>query len=1042
MKPIKLRLKYFGPYVDETIDFREFSDAPVFLISGNTGTGKTTIFDAMCFALFGQTSGGERAAEQMRSDFANDDQLTEVNFFFEDQKKIYQITRSPKQTVSTKRGKGLTTRSAKVSLIYSNDSGDKREIDKINQANTFICDLLNLTAQQFSQIVLLPQGQFRNFLTADSNDKETVLRELFGTDFYQRFVEDIGEKAKQRRAGTQQQLIRLRSLQENAKFDDTKKPSLDEPVPDWLEELCAVISHEKAELSELTKHYQDNEHTKGKLERTYQSQQELLRDQHRLAELRQEKVKLKDEEPQIENLRKHLHDLKWADRKRAALKELTDTHNLLQELQAKQETAAVSRQSLRETLTKNEEDKKELEQTEPQIKDYQGQVERLRDKVSLYQEVELLSDKHAHLLGTAKKTRQRYIQTVADLKEIRHRQELVSEKMKQYSDLHRQGIRLQQQQDQVSELNNQMSEITEALHKQESAQNEVAEWKRQLKRSKELAHRAEEESNKLELQYYKDQIVLLAEKLEPGAPCPVCGSTEHPHPAVSTAIAEPVGKEQVKQAQEKKQAAWAAVKTKEGSIQTRTDYINQWAQEIKNQQQQLGVQLADSKAGDRESVVYAIKRAEVKLEQEQHDYRSRIKEQEKATTELADLQTQQAALDKEEKEANNNFHLANVKEQKTLIEYEQKKDLLPVDFSSSKQLKDQLARWSQQIEQHQQQKTENQDQLNEVSRNLAAVNAGIKDRTERLEETEKKHTAVSQELNQQCAAYKKGMDLQQLRSLCEKQGTIKIVRDQIQEYQDKVTVNQTSQSQLIEQIAGRPEPNVTETSTKIDALEQKQNDLFQHRSSAAHKFHGNEETYHRVAEIWRQYQNALSEDQQWDQLAAVVGGKGKLKLNMERYVLQSYFTEVLEVANQRFAELTSGRYSFCLDEDTGSYASNTGLELNVYDDNAGKIRSVHTLSGGESFIAALCLALALGEVVSAQAGGVNVEALFIDEGFGSLDTDSLQMALDALRAIEGKNRLIGIISHVSELQAEIPDQLHVVSNNGRSHIEYKHEFEQ
>jgi len=178
------------------------------------------------------------------------------------------------------------------------------------------------------------------------------------------------------------------------------------------------------------------------------------------------------------------------------------------------------------------------------------------------------------------------------------------------------------------------------------------------------------------------------------------------------------------------------------------------------------------------------------------------------------------------------------------------------------------------------------------------------------------------------------------------------------------------------------------------------------------------------------------------QLSAVANGSGQQKLSLERFVLQTYLQKVLATGNTRLRQLTGGRYQFQLDEAVGTYRNGTGLEINIYDDNAGKVRSVHTLSGGESFIAALSLALALAEVIQNQAGGIKIDALFIDEGFGSLDEDALAMAMEALQTVEGQSRMIGIISHVSELEEQLPAQLQVIPNgDGESHVQYQLEFD-
>ena len=197
--------------------------------------------------------------------------------------------------------------------------------------------------------------------------------------------------------------------------------------------------------------------------------------------------------------------------------------------------------------------------------------------------------------------------------------------------------------------------------------------------------------------------------------------------------------------------------------------------------------------------------------------------------------------------------------------------------------------------------------------------------------------------------------------------------------------------------------------------------------------------YEKVHKILLAQADKLAELSQLKELVDAISGKGEQKLGFERYILQTYLQEVLVTANERLTQLTNGRYELCLNEEIGRGASSTGLELDIYDEHAGKRRSVHTLSGGESFLAALALALALGEVIQKKSGGIQIEALFVDEGFGSLDQNALQSALEILQSIEGQNRMVGIISHVTELQTQLPYQLQVVATGERSTLRYRTE---
>lgn len=1042
MKPIKLRMQNFGPYVDETVDFGDFFDAPVFLISGKTGTGKTTIFDAMCFALFGRTSGGERDAEEMRSDFASDQELTEVSFIFEDHKKSYQITRSPKQTVASRRGNGQTVRAAKVSLIYQDPTGEKREIDKINQANQFINNLLNLTAEQFSQIVLLPQGQFRNFLAADSNDKETVLRELFGTEFYQRFVENIKDRTKERRNAAKQQLAYLHDLQKGANFDEPEKVDPEQPVLDWLDLLAAQLKLQNEQLNKYKAENDVNEQKKTQLDRLYQAQQSLLADQQKLVQYQQEAKKLQEKEAEITKLKKHVQDLEWADQQQGTLKDLTDSAAQQIKLKAEQENGKQRQGELKSALAEIEQKQSMIKANEPQILAFQGKVERLKDKVNLYQEVERLHQQQRRIATQVKLAQEKVANAQKELTESKQKQQELTKKLETYADLHQQALQLQEQKQRVHNFEQHLQELQQSIYKKEQTKQQIADLKKELTELRLAAKAAQDKYNEMDSQYAADQIVLLAARLKPGTPCPLCGSTEHPHPAANVAVAKPVTKQQVQTAQKEAQQAAAAVNTKWGTLEARSNYVDQQSKEIQTQQEKLADNLSLAADSSLDKVVQAIEEKRKQLEQDGQKQEKRQAENDAMTTQLASLQVEQPQIETKGKAAAEKYTQLQITKEKLQTECEQKQAQLPPEYASSRELKSQLDSWQEKISAHQHEKEQVQQQLSSLNEQLAGVESGFRERAKQQAEAIEKHENARQKLVQACLAYNEQMDLRKLTALNSELSTLSQLRDQIQGYQQEVTINQTTQKQLKQRIAGQPQPQIAETKKEIQQLQVKQDELFQKRSLVNHRFNQNKETYQHVSEIWQQYQNELEQDQQWNQLADVVSGKGKLKLNIERYVLQSYFKQVLEVANQRFAELTGGRYSFCLDKKTGSYASNTGLELDIYDDNAGKIRSVHTLSGGESFIAALCLALALGEVVSAQAGGVSVEALFVDEGFGSLDTDSLQVALDALRAIEGENRLIGIISHVTELRTEIPDQLHVLSDNGRSVIKYEHEFEQ
>lgn len=339
MRPLELKLKNFGPYVDETVDFTRFEQAPLFLITGKTGSGKTTIFDAMCYALFNETSGKKRQAFQMRSDFASDKAETSVEFTFEHQGKIYYIKRQPKQVLAGRGGKPVEKK-AKVELIYPGPDEEKLAIQKIPEARRFIDELLHLTAEQFTKVILLPQGEFRNFLAADSKEKEEVLRNLFGSELFERWAEQLKAKFKEQNASYQQKEQQLTLRMQQADFtSETQIPEL------WLEQIKSWLEQVKAELSEQDKAWQQAKKETESLQHVLSKQEELQKDFDLLAKLQAKQADLLAKAPKREALRQQIVALKWALEHRTNFELLENNKATLVKTEADIQKTAQNRQN-------------------------------------------------------------------------------------------------------------------------------------------------------------------------------------------------------------------------------------------------------------------------------------------------------------------------------------------------------------------------------------------------------------------------------------------------------------------------------------------------------------------------------------------------------------------------------------------------------------------------------------------------------------------------------------------------------------------------
>ncbi|WP_054653660.1 SbcC/MukB-like Walker B domain-containing protein [Limosilactobacillus equigenerosi] len=466
---------------------------------------------------------------------------------------------------------------------------------------------------------------------------------------------------------------------------------------------------------------------------------------------------------------------------------------------------------------------------------------------------------------------------------------------------------------------------------------------------------AEASWRQLDDQYVRGQIAQLAQRLAPDSPCPVCGSCDHPHPAVTTA-GETISESELKQAQATRDQA----KMTQAQAQATLTTQHQQLQEQQRQQEQL----------------------------------------------TAFLQ-QELATQSDVAEAYQAF-VAKVASDQTKLQQRQ---------AEAEQVKTAVQQATQILTQAQTQQQTLQEQLTQAQAELGTQQAT---------------------LQQRIASEQPTLTLPELMERATEVVKLPALRQQVQTFQTKLTAATERYDLLTEQTVIKPSEDQEYVQQALMQAQAQQQELYTAVGKVDEVIEHWQSIRNQVAELAQTYAQTDQQHRQLYDLVTVMRGKGTTKLSFERFVLQQFFGEVLQVASQRLLQLTDGRYYFELDQSLGGVESKVGLEVNVFDEHAGKLRSVHTLSGGESFMASLSLALALGEVVQQREGSVKIEALFVDEGFGSLDQTALEQALASLQAINGQ-RMVGIISHVSELKAQIPDQLVVTAQHGRSTISYRHQ---
>lgn len=1033
MKPLKIELQNFGPYEKQIIDFSRFEGAPLFLISGKTGSGKTTIFDAMCYALFGKTSGMDRQPEQMRSGFAQATQKTCVRFTFSHQNKVYLIERQPRQRLAKKRGQGTTERKMEACLKFKDNAGKEKELAKVGAINTFIQELLSLTPEQFTQIIMLPQGKFRSFLEADSNEKERLLRDLFGTEIFKLWADDLQKHAKQFFYENEKRRTQIDILKKQVEEVDQELE-----LPDWLPAMESYLKGITVKAKAAEKALLQQDKLLARAQQHYEGQKQLQVEIQELHELRQ--LLTQKYQPQEDTQKKKIiAQLVEVQKIEPLFVQQEDLQETLRETQAKLVTNENNQTALQIKLDEQLKNEKELMKQQTEMEKLQHKVNLYTEKVPLYEKAarlkaDLLECQHMQRQLTAKKvTYEKKEQQIAAEIEAQ-KQKIVNE-----AELSQQALQLQKQ---VHEL----ERGAELLKSQRTKEAEFTELQQTLHvKQVELTQLAAAEKaanqvyERLDNDFALTQIERLRQHLLPGAPCPVCGSKTHPAPVLNAV--KQVSENEVKDAEKNVKQILAQKGQLEGKLTAMNKRLVELKAELRTVSQKLQRLFPAADLKNSSLTAALLTKKEKALHAAQSVFKRNKTENQQASLQITNLHAELKELQITLNAVVQNLQATEIECAKGKVKLEQAIAQLPSELTSLKDLEEFLTLQREKLTKFKVRREHTHSVIEDLE--------GTRTLLLSMEKEYQRNLQALQEKGKQTAAKIAQKSAQHLADLSPAQLTER--RHQLPQLANLQTEFAARAAEIlklrvkIEQLETRTAaqvPRLVQSKTEYEAAGKKRQELLLEYSSANQRKETAQKNFAAVEHHWIKYQEQLQTEADWNQLVEVIGGKGRVKLGLERYVLRSYLKRVLQVANQRLFTLTSGRYRLELAQENGSYATNTGLELNIFDDDLGKVRSVHTLSGGESFIAALCLALALAEVVQRAHGGTQIEALFIDEGFGALDDDALQTALEALQTLDAQHRLIGIISHVSALRAQIPDQLRISSHFGRSQVHYVADFEE
>lgn len=1024
MRILRLTMDAVGPFPGhEVIDFEAFSDAGRFLLSGPTGAGKSTIIDAIVFALYGKVSGGRDSSDsRIRSRYASEQAKTEVELIFSTSSGNYKVRRQPAYERVKKNGKGVTKQNAKAWLFKLDEQ--LREVSepltKTSDVGTEITRIVGLSREQFTQTVVLPQGKFAQFLRSTSKDRQDLLQELFGTAIFEDLQLDLVERARKVKknqealdATLRANLGVLASLLDEAPQLDPARCLVYEPVPEVDCEFDPLETAWDSRFKPLTPWLEHNQRCanlevsalrgqEDKLRSEFAYQRDLAARQERYLALTKEHEQLVAQGPAQRQRLAQIQALQ-------ALSDLKPWHE-----QLKQAQQAVAQRQLSQALALEQLESDERAQAVLQPLDYRGaqalSVQLTAQVAALNPQVEL----EAGLAG-----RRRDLQTKTQAHES------ASAKLAQGRERENQlPAQIASKQELLEQLNEQAATLPTAKLAQEQAaqtlklakahEQLVEDQQQALKLQQlvalELKQASQRHKHMLE-QWLSQSALNLAQNLVAGEPCPVCGATEHPAPA--TQGGENISQEQLDQALEE-------VNEAQEELSQASERVTKLAAQLEAQPCQLSPAQAREQLQEAKATLAAARQAS----EQASSCKAQIAKLNAQLEALrADNQAAQARLAGDAKEIQllgekidadaASLSCEGFESVAAKVEYLSQLAAALEQLANAAQELDQCKKRAQQAaDSFAAQWAQASESFADHSAKPAAPAPTDPAETEptQAEPTQDTSANVQDGYAQACQAFA-GLDLAALKATSAS-------------YEKSLSINQAALAELegIELTS----PPLEQTRLQLEQAQAK-TQACQTYASTWQAFAGQVNAQlAKLNELLARRSKASDKDAQLLALASAANGDNQARLTLSAWVLQAHFRQVLVFANERLGVIGAGRYELInVDSEEDTRQQKQGLGLAVVDHLSGTTRSPRTLSGGESFYVSLALALALADVVATQNGGIEMNTLFIDEGFGSLDEGTLAEVMDVLGALHSGGRVVGIVSHVSELKRAIPAAVEV-----------------
>lgn len=1058
MKPIKLEMCAFGPYPGKVrvIDFGLFEEKGLFLISGDTGSGKTTIFDAITFALFGETSCTHRDEKRLRCETAGDDVKSYVDFYFEHRDKNYHIMRMPSYERVNRNGR-ITEEPEKVIFYYPDGTTaeGKKSVDGLKDNPGIIPELLHVNFRQFKQIAMIAQGEFWNLLNARTDERTAILRTVFGTEGYKsiefrlkdRMDASYGQKENAQRSILQyfedvdadpgyERVDELNELKSRAgetgsawNVDELLKAIDDIAESDaaLLESVRGSLTAEEAVLNKL-----------GDEIATANTNNEFIRRYEALSAERDELLARREDMEESSHI---LEKLKYATRRLGPdYKALTDRSGELTNIRRRLEEAeeALEKAGIRaataasdlkecdhkrteaEELKKKAEHIDEDEQAYHQRDELTGRIEVLREEERKTEvteaDIRLRDEELAHRITALK-------ESIASLKSKPEEQAKTDSELEKLEALHRDIISVIEE-----KLPERARRHEELLEKQKAYRDLYTEYEQASKLRME-AERILEDS----------RAGMLAQTLREGERCPVCGSVHHPEPAklperlITEEEYEELEKRE-KTLQEEKSEAAAKARSAGDLLEQFEDRLKSDILDILRRRDPAGVpedrdldDLVDLMEDMRSLAETEIQNTKTHLDELASEC-TKLRESEKLLPD-AEEDSRQLAEQKQElekKKTHNREELINAE-----AEYKGLARLGYADWNTAKAerdaAKEALAKLLERIKM-----AEDEDRSAREEQTKRQSEKAMLEKN--LEEEAAAKDLIQKKLDEDIEA-SPFSSIEEMTGFIVTEEKISEREDELISYRQALATNDTQLTQAKKDAEGRTLRDMGELKAGFDEQSRITEELRKEVNKIENRRANNKDKRDNIAARRSGYEKAEKEYLRCRVLYNLVkGNTGKGRITLEQYIQAAGFDGIIAAANRRLRPMTDGQYELFRQSDSLGKKSNNFLDLEVLDNYTGHRRPVGNLSGGESFKASLALALGLSDTVS-SGKGMQMDALFIDEGFGTLDRKSIEAAMEILITLSGRNKLVGVISHREELVENIPQQIRVTKNRDGSSLE-------